>query len=215
MEDKEYKIGLYDHCHNLEVFSEVPKKSACLDVGCWTGNLGQYLIKNKDCTVDGIELNADALAAAKKRGYRNCYLADLNKFHHEDIVNVYDFIICADVLEHLVDPGLLIVELGKLLGKNGKIIISVPNVCFVLQRFMMILGRFDYDPRGGIMDAGHLRFFTKKSIEKLCLVRNFKIVESRGYSQVKNKYFFLRPLARLWPSLFAIQFLLIIKKNER
>jgi len=214
MENKDCKIGLYDDCFNEIVFRSVKGNSTCLDVGCWTGNLGKALIEKKGCEIDGIDCKQEALEKAKSRGYRETYLIDLNSDKLDfDSENKYDFIICADVLEHLIDPGAVLKKIQKLLGAEGQILISVPNIAFIQQRLEIFAGKFNYSPRGGIMDENHLRFFTMQSIQKLCRESGCHVIECRGYSQVKRKFFFLRPLAKIWPSLFAIQFFLKIKRK--
>jgi O-antigen biosynthesis protein len=216
MENKQSKIGLYDDCFNETVFESVKKNSTCLDVGCWTGNLGKALIEKKNCTVDGIDINKLALEKARGRGYRNTFLVDLNNEHIAiDLQKKYDFIICADILEHLINPEKVLIQSRDYLKEDGQIIISVPNIAFVQQRFFLLFGKFDYSLKGGIMDENHLRFFTLKSICKLCLKSGYKIVESHGYSQVKRKYFFLKILSKIFPGMFAIQLLLKAKKNEQ
>jgi methionine biosynthesis protein MetW len=214
MENKDCKIGLYDDCFNEVIFLSVKEKSTCLDVGCWTGNLGKALTEKKECEVDGIDCNQESLEKAKDRGYRKTYSIDLNDEKIDfNIENEYDFIICADVLEHLIDPGAVLKKIQKLLEAEGQILISVPNIAFVQQRLELLMGKFDYSPQGGIMDENHLRFFTMQSIQKLCRESGYHVIECRGYSQVKRKFFFLRPLAKIWPSLFAIQFFLKIKRK--
>jgi len=214
MESKNSRIGLYDDCFNEHIFRAVEKNSVCLDVGCWTGNIGEALIKNKGCTIDGLDCNQEALNVAKRRGYQEVVCVDLNdKNLSLNTGKKYDFIICADILEHIVDPGCRLQKFSDLLKENGQILISVPNIAFVQQRLALLAGRFNYNPDGGIMDENHLRFFTFKSIKKLCSKTGYKIIESYGYAQVKNKYFFLQPLAKIWPQMFALQFFLRIKKK--
>jgi O-antigen biosynthesis protein len=203
-------IGIYDSCINKYVYEEVPEGSRCLDVGCWTGNLGKKLIKTKKCTVDGIDFVPEVLVKAKGRGYRETYRFNLNSEPAKinKIRRRYDCIICADVLEHLVDPRLVLSLLKKKLDKQGVLIISAPNIAFLKQRLELLCGKFDYNPSGGIMDETHLRFFTAKNLQVLCKQTGFKIESFYGYSLVKNKFFILRYLAKISPTLFAIQFLL-------
>ena len=56
----------------------------------------------------------------------------------------YDFIILADVLEHLVNPFEFIHELSKNISAKTKIIISVPNIAFGAVRIALLNGNFDY-----------------------------------------------------------------------
>lgn len=216
MENKKSKIGIYDECFSGVVFDEVPNGSTCLDVGCWTGNLGKSLVDKKKCVVDGIDFNQDALNEARRRGYREVYSVNFNNENFDlNINNNYDIIICADVLEHLSSPGMVLEKLKSLLKDDGQIIISIPNIAFIQQRLMLLTGKFSYNPVGGIMDETHLRFFTFESIKQLCLKSGYEITKYYGYNQVKNKFFFLRLLAKVYPSLFAIQFLLKLKKCKQ
>jgi len=61
MENSKYKITIYDGIFSNYVFSECPRNSTCLDVGCWDGTLGNLLISRKACVVDGIDINKKAL----------------------------------------------------------------------------------------------------------------------------------------------------------
>lgn len=61
---KSKKIGIYDSCINEYVYNEVPEGPHCLDVGCWTSNLGKKLIKSKKCSVDRINFMPAVLAKA-------------------------------------------------------------------------------------------------------------------------------------------------------
>ncbi len=214
MKNRIYKRGgKYNQCFNKFVFEAIPLGSECLDIGCWTGNLGQALISQRKSLVDGIDYDLQALNTAKKRGYRKIYNLDLNQEHFsKTICSKYDCIIFADVLEHLINPAEVLKEAGNLLKKDGLIIISVPNVAFIQNRINLLLGRFEYNPHGGLMDIDHLRFFTGGSIRKLCENAGYRKVEVEGYSLVRNRFFFLRLLAKLWPSLFALQYLVKLSK---
>jgi len=214
MADRKYrKTGKYYQCFNELVFESVPRGGCCLDIGCSTGNLGRALTREKKCVIDGVDRDSYALKLAAKAGYRKTYLIDLNNEKiSEKIKSKYDCIILADILEHLISPAKTLREASNLLKKDGLIIISLPNVAFIQNRFNLLFGKFEYRDEGGLMDSNHLRFFTKKEIYKLCKSTGFKKVEIEGYAQVKNRFFFLRILAKIWPSLFAIQYLVKLKK---
>jgi hypothetical protein len=57
------------------------------------------------------------------------------------------------------------------------------------------------------MDKTHLRFFTLKTARRLIEASGYKIIRLEGYNQVKARYFFLRPLGKMWKSLFATDFI--------
>ena len=202
----------YDGNVNPVVFAEIDPGSTCLDIGCWRGALGKRLMEEKRCVVDGVDHRPDVLESARAAGYRNTYCVDLNQAPL-DIAGRYDVVILADVIEHLVRPVDVLARVGDLLAPGGLIILSVPNIAFIQQRVRLLLGRFDYDPRGGIMDATHLRFFTRKTILETVREAGLSCVSCVGYAHVRPRFFFLRPLTKCWPELWALQFLLKVRKT--
>jgi 2-polyprenyl-3-methyl-5-hydroxy-6-metoxy-1,4-benzoquinol methylase len=78
----------------------------------------------------------------------------------------FDVIVYGDVLEHLVDPLRVLVELDRSLAPAGFVVISVPNIAHLWIRLLLLVGRFDYLDRG-ILDQSHLRFFTERSLRAM------------------------------------------------
>jgi len=60
-----------------------------------------------------------------------------------DLKPTYDFIICNDVLEHVLCPSNIIQKIYKLLTPTGRLFISIPNWRMAHQ--MIYRGLFDYD----------------------------------------------------------------------
>lgn len=201
----------YSPFFNQYVFEGVPPESKCLDVGCWTGNLGKSLIEKKGCLVDGLDFKAEVLEAALRNGYRKTFLINLNNEHFDlkAIDQKYQVIIFADVLEHLIDPRGVLSHFKNYLTPDGQIIISLPNVAFILNRVQLLLGRWDYR-NYGILDKTHLRFYTIKSGVDMVESAGFKIVKLKPYNQF-GVLRYLKPLELIFPSLFAYQFLIVAK----
>lgn len=112
---------------------------------------------------------------------------DINKFIIGNIEsldleleeNYFDVIICADVLEHLVEPLLVIKKISKHLKMGGIFISSIPNIRhYTVMRSILVYGDFDYED-GGILDKTHLRFFCRKNV--------IKIFQENGYDVIKIK----------------------------
>ena len=139
------KTGIYDDCLNPIVSGRISDGSLCLDVGCWTGNMGRELTQKHGCIVDGLDFNKEALSVAKSNGYRNTFNIDLNpqNLDFSSITDKYDFIIYADVLEHLMNANKVLTDLKEKLNEDGKIIISLPNIAFILYRILHLFGVFN------------------------------------------------------------------------
>ena len=80
----------------------------------------------------------------------------------------FDAILACDLLEHLRNPEDLLRRLDALLAPMGRLVISVPNIAYAGVVAAMRHGIFDYSEKGQL-DRTHVRFFTKRSIEKVLL----------------------------------------------
>ena len=141
--------------------------SQVLDLGAGPGVLGRYLAERLNCTVDGVESNPAAATEAAP-WYRRLHCADLERIALvEHFAGCrYDFIVCADVLEHLRQPGTLLAQLNGLLAANGHVLASVPNVAYAGLIADLLAGEFRYRSEG-LLDRTHLRFFTLRSLARL------------------------------------------------
>ncbi len=151
----------------------IPHGSTVLDVGCAVGVLGQYLTEQQGCSVDGIEGNAEAAKIAQPF-YRRIMVTDLESADLGYLLEGgrYDRIVCADVLEHLRDPGRVLQRLKDHLTSDGKILISIPNIGHIGVFLELLSGDFRYREEG-LLDKTHLRFFTRKSFLRLLADHGF------------------------------------------
>lgn len=134
-----------------------------LDVGAADGLMSRKLTE-RGWRVTGIEGDA-ALAQAGARHCERMITANLDK-EIPEAGGPFDAIVFGDVLEHLVDPLRVLVELDRALSADGFVVISVPNIAHLYIRLLLLVGRFDYVDRG-ILDNTHLRFFTARSLRAL------------------------------------------------
>jgi SAM-dependent methyltransferase len=148
-----------------EVAALVP--SACrrvLDVGCGSGELGR-LLRHREHHVTGMELVPEMAERARSHLHR-VEERDVEKDGFPFPPASFDAIVFADVLEHLVDPWRVLRDAVEVLTDGGVVVASIPNVqnLDILRR--LLRGRWDYRERG-ILDRGHLRFFTLHTIRGL------------------------------------------------
>jgi 2-polyprenyl-3-methyl-5-hydroxy-6-metoxy-1,4-benzoquinol methylase len=106
-----------------------------------------------------------ALAQAGARHCERMITVNLNR-EIPECEAPFDVIVYGDILEHLVDPLRVLVELDRGLAPGGIVIISVPNIAHLWIRLLLLVGRFDYLDRG-ILDRSHLRFFTERSLRAM------------------------------------------------
>ncbi len=141
-----------------------PKCRRVLDVGCAGGELGR-LLRQRSHHVTGIELVPE-MAERARLHLDGVVTADVERDGFPFPPASFDALVFADVLEHLVDPWRVLREAAAVLAEDGVVVASIPNVQNVDVLRRLLRGRWDYRERG-IMDFGHLRFFTLHSIRAL------------------------------------------------
>lgn len=167
-----------------------------LEFGCEDGALAAELAKN------GNRVTGVGSAAQTPRGcaieWRSC--ADLDSGIEPLVRDLnqkkFDRILLLDVLEHLQRPQRLLDEAKKLLAPRGVLIVSVPNVANFTIRAMLLAGKFEYTDRG-ILDWGHMRFFTRKSIRRLLRQSGYQVIQQRCTIIPLERLVALRPEGRL------------------
>ena len=123
-----------------------------LDVGCASGYLSDILTRR------GFQVTAiDRYGIAPPPG-TEFIEADLDD-GLPPLSRLFDYIICADVLEHLRDPLRMLGDFRTRLAPGGALILSLPNSGHWYFRWNVLLGRFPQHDRG-LFDRTHLHFYT-------------------------------------------------------
>ena len=160
-----------------------------LELGCGTGELGKNIKARQDCRYTGIDMNKQALDAAKGKIDGRIH-TNIEMFKpHPDFRN-FDCLVCADILEHTIDPWNVLKKYADLLTDNATIIASIPNTAFPSVTQNLIRGLFRYQP-AGLLDITHLRFFTQTSIYQLFARANLKITSFKPHPDPRFPYQFL------------------------
>ncbi len=149
--------------------------SRVLELGAAVGYLSEYLSREAACNVDAVELDPDM--AREARRYCNRFLVcDLQReiLSRHFPGRYYDYVILADVLEHLTDPERVLRQLPGFLRPGGRLLVSVPNTAYAGLILELISGDLRYRPEG-LLDRTHVRLFTRASILRLLKDCAFRI----------------------------------------
>jgi 2-polyprenyl-3-methyl-5-hydroxy-6-metoxy-1,4-benzoquinol methylase len=156
-----------------------------LDVGCSCGGtLAALNNQYPKASLYGIELNQNA---AKIAGLFanvqscNCENEDLG---YKD--GFFDYIICADVLEHLRDPWNMLKRFHDMLKPDGFLLASIPNVMHHSVIRDLINGKWTYTD-AGLLDRTHLRFFTPSTILDMFVKAGFADVSMSSVITVMSE----------------------------
>lgn len=181
-----------------------------LDVGCGYGHLGEILAER------GFDVTGVDMASVEHSPVIQFVAADLDR-GLPAVEGTFDFILCADVLEHLRDPLHMLRECSRRLARGGVVIASLPNSGHAYFRLQVMLGRFPQQDRG-LFDRTHLRFYTWRGWVDLFGQAGFRIETMRTSGVPVGEALPGMPLAsamewlsfasaRVWKKMFAYQFI--------
>jgi 2-polyprenyl-3-methyl-5-hydroxy-6-metoxy-1,4-benzoquinol methylase len=225
MNKEHYAIKDQQYFSNVrrDIISLLPNnpQQKILEIGAGGGNTLLYIKEHRLASeVMGIELMKVTDSNQQHPNINKFQISNIEQEEIDAAEEYFDVIICADVLEHLIDPWNTVKKIERHLKKGGILIASLPNIreWKTLSR-IIFKGNFDYNPEGGIMDKTHLRFFCKKDILQLLKtsslspiysVPNFmlKVLPEGKKRRIINKMTF-----RLFENFLAVQYLVIAKKN--
>jgi methionine biosynthesis protein MetW len=178
-------VGSYTGTRD-DVTALVPDGAArVLDVGCSDGSLGAGL-RARGAEVWGIEYDAAFAAQAEAKldrvlqGDAAGRLAELGDER-------FDAVVCADVLEHLADPGGVLRRIRELLAPGGAVVVSLPNVRFYTTFVELgVRGRWPRRDRG-VHDRTHLSWFTDADARALFADAGFAVDAAATNYRLKDR----------------------------
>jgi ubiquinone/menaquinone biosynthesis C-methylase UbiE len=163
-----HKVRKYSIRTKLNLLKKTSKNKNHLDIGCGTGEF-LNACKNEGYNTKGIEPSE----LAREQAINNFKLSvskDTNLGQFQE--NQFDSISMWHVLEHVQSLNKTIEEFNRILSKNGKVIIAIPNhKSWDAKYYREFWAGWDVPI--------HLWHFSKISIEKLFLKYNFKLVEKK------------------------------------
>ncbi len=162
-----------------------------LDAGCGEG---YYITLLKDLTkwkITGIEFDAGLVDQARRWNFssendRNLSIEQDNLLHLKFDDEIFDLVLCSEVLEHIDDDIRAAKEIYRVLKKDGSAFITVPNVNYPFIwdplnwiRKKLNLGHFSSLNTwfGGIWSYDHKRLYSVETLSNLLINAGFEIVE--------------------------------------
>lgn len=190
-----------------------------LDVGCGDGYFTQELgEKLKAKEIYGIDFSPNAAEEAIRRNIKAQAL-DIDEADLPFESDYFDFIYCGGLIELVLDPDHLLIELARVLSKDGRLIITFPNLGAWASRIAVLLGfqpYFDLVSRryevGKMfiqarklkkLSKGFVRLYTARSFKQLAGMYGLRIIKfyGAGESSMPVLLHFLDRIASRAPSL--------------
>ena len=217
VQPERYSFKFSPHGSHGIILRRLPREGALrrvLDLGCGPGYLSARLAER------GFDVVAvDLVEPVEKPAGVRFLAADLNAVDRLPVDGPFDYILLADVVEHLLEPERLLAWVRGRLAPGGRAIVCVPNVAHLYVRLKLLAGNFDRAPRG-ILDATHIHFYTRRSLVRMVRRCGLSIChleataiplelivppawQGRVLRALDGTY---ARAARAWPGLLAYQF---------
>jgi len=149
------------------------------DLGCGNGYLSGRLAA-KGYQVTGIDASESGIRLAGA-----AYISDRIEFIcaaiDDDLISSikddnFDLVIASDVIEHLYRPSDLLYAAKRLLGPQGRLIITTPYHGYWKNLALSLFNKWDMH-HGVNWDGGHIKFFSAKTLYSLVTGCGFEDVE--------------------------------------
>lgn len=212
----QYKLKLGFESPHALVLATVPTGARVIHLGCASGYFGQLLRERCQARVTGV----DSEPLPPNVTLDDFVLHDLDAPNIPINFDKVDIILLLDVIENLKSPERFVDRLYEKIGLHPsvRLVVSSGNIAFFISRLLHVCGIFNYGKKG-ILDMTHTRLFTCTTLRRL--------FEQSGFSMTTRRYipapwplvfgngvfgrFMMgthKLLCRIWPSLFAYQFLM-------
>ena len=192
----DFKFDLYEDSTLAWIARRISMKSDILEFGAANGRLTKFLSEEKKCNVDIVEIDEESGAEAAQYA-RKAFVGEdqgnIENLKWIDENTKYDFIVIADVLEHLPHPKDVLDKCQMVLKEQGRILVSVPNVAHNAVIIELLNDRFDYRSIG-LLDSTHIHFFTRKTFLKMAESVGLAVVYEKakrirvGETEIQNSY---------------------------
>jgi 2-polyprenyl-3-methyl-5-hydroxy-6-metoxy-1,4-benzoquinol methylase len=211
--------------YSYNIFSRYIKNKKTLELGPAEGVMTDLLVKNghEITCVDGSEKFAEDIRKRHSGARVFCEL-----FENFELNEVFDNIFLGHVLEHVIDPTLILQKCQSWTSAEGSMIFAaVPNALSIHRHAAVFMGLLPHEKAMSELDIhhGHRRIFDPFEFRQLFLSAGFEIVAHGGYwlkplsnRQIEDSWTeemldaFMR-LGERYPDIAAEQYIVAKLKN--
>ena len=185
----------------LSIAALVPHGSRVLDLGCGTGELLDYLIRQRGCSGYGVEINDANVQACVARGV-NVIQLNLDEGLAVFGDASFDVVLQIDTLQHLRNAEVMLVETARV-GRMG--IVAFPNFGHWPNRLAVLRGRMPVTKTLPYQwyNTPNIRVGTLNDFKALADKNKLQIVDQFGLQDGREVRWW--PNARASRAVFKIQ----------
>lgn len=181
----DFELSLDEHTSVGKILAQIEDNSKVLEFGPGNGRMTKYLIEKKHCDVSIVEFDEELYNFVMQFA-QDGFIGNIEEYNWTKYFNQksFDYIVFADVLEHLSNPEKTLEQVIPFLAEDGKILVSFPNIAHNSVLIDLFNNKLNWN-KYGLLDATHNTFYTQSGFEELFQRLGLNIaVEDYTYSQV-------------------------------
>lgn len=142
-----------------KLVSHIKPGSVVLECGCAGGYMTKHMKEQLNCSVYIVEYDQSGFDNAIQYAVDGiCTDLTRNDWYEKFSHLRFDYVLFADVLEHLSDPLAVIKKAETLLKLDGAFLVSLPNIGHNDIAIKLLGGNWDYTSLG-LLDNTHIHFW--------------------------------------------------------
>lgn len=158
------------------IYDWIPAGSRVLDLGCGKGELLSALIREKNCSGYGVEIDTEGVLASMERGI-NVIQADLEQGLQDFDADSFDIIVLSQTIQAMQNTETILQDLTRV-AKQA--IVSFPNFGYWKNRLQ--IGLFGHMPVSERMpyqwyNTPNIHWCTLQDFDRLCAKNHIRVLE--------------------------------------
>ena len=158
------------------IYGWIPEGSRVLDLGCGNGELLSALIRNKNCSGYGVEIDTEGVIASMARGV-SVIQADLEQGLKDFDDNSFDILILSQTIQAMQNTETILQDLTRV-AKQA--IVSFPNFGYWRNRLQIgLLGHMPVSERMPYewYNTPNIHWCTLQDFDRLCAKNHIRVLE--------------------------------------
>ncbi len=163
---------------------EVSESKNIIDMGCGNGTV-VHALTELGYNAYGVDASEDGVEIANKKVPGKFFVCDVDtaKLPEELLKIQFDTVVSTQTIEHLYSPQIFLEFCYDLLPKGGVIIITTPYHGWLKNVMIALFNKFD-DHVTALIEGGHIKFFSRKTITKLVSDNGFVVEDFKGMGRI-------------------------------
>lgn len=181
----DFDLSLDENASVGKIIAQISDNASVLEFGPGNGRMTSYLVSEKKCDVSIVEFDEELYKTVMQFA-NDGFLGNIEDYQWTAYFSgkAFDYIVFADVLEHLTNSEEVLKVSTGFLKDSGRILITFPNLAHNSVLIGLFNNELDWNEYG-LLDRTHNTFFTQHGFEGVFERAGLNIaIEDFTYSQV-------------------------------